>query len=359
MELNATIKKEIRQFKEMSLDLKQMETMLAGFCDSAGELSDGLRRINSSGGKRFRPMIAWICWKIAGKKGPIVPLMSMLELMHTASLIHDDIVDGADLRRGVTTINRQAGIPAAIRSGDYLLARAMELLKVYRGTGINEALSRVSELMCIGEMRGQDRIFKVDELTEHEYREYVFGKTAAFIAESCRSGAVAGGAPEHYSLSIWEYGKHLGLAFQMRDDYLDWVEDAGTGKAPLQDLRSGVMTLPVILAVNWISAGLAPDKLSSAVNNKNSVPSSAAPCSLTPDPLRSKTALNELLKKKTKSEEEIESILQAVKYAGTLEIAQNYISQESSLAESALDNIPGSPEKRALIQLAKSISEVK
>ena len=324
MELNATLKKEIRQFKEMSIALKQMESMLTGICDGAGELSQGLRRINSSGGKRFRPMIAWMCWKIAGKNGPIVPLMCMLELMHTASLIHDDIVDGAHVRRAAATINKQDGIPAAVRSGDYLLARAMELLKTYRGTGINEALSRVSELMCIGEMRQQGRMFEAEGLTEQEYREYVFGKTAAFIAESCRGGAVAGGASEHFSQSIWDYGNHLGIAFQMRDDYLDWVEEAGTGKVPLQDLRSGVMTSLVILAVN---------------------PGSAR--------------LNELLKKKTKSEEEIKSILQLVTYAGALEIAQGYISKECALAESALDNIPDSPEKSALTQLAKSISEVK
>ena len=324
MELNATIKKEIRQFKEMSTALKRMESMLAEFCGSAGELSEGLKRINSSGGKRFRPMLAWMCWKIAGGNGPIVPLMCMLELMHTASLIHDDIVDGAEVRRGVVTINKQAGIPIAVRSGDYLLARAMELLKTYRGTGINEALSRVSELMCVGEMRQQIRAFETDGLTENEYREYVFGKTAAFIAESCRGGAVAGGVPELYSQSIWEYGKHLGFAFQMRDDYLDWVEDAGTGKVPLQDLRSGVMTSLVILAVD-----------------------------------RGDDHLNELLKKKTKSEEEIKSILQLVRNTGALEIAQNYISQECSLAKSALDNIPDSPEKSALTQLAKSISEVK
>ena len=359
MELNAAIKKEIRQFREMSLALKNMESMLSDICAGAGELSDGLRRINSSGGKRFRPMIAWICWKIAGKTGPIVPLMCMLELMHTASLIHDDIVDCAELRRGVVTINIQSGIPAAVRSGDYLLARAMELLKIYRGTGINEALSRVSELMCIGELRQQNRMFETDGLTENEYREYVFGKTAAFIAESCRSGAVAGGAPEHVSQSIWEYGRHLGFAFQMRDDYLDWVEDAGTGKVPLQDLRSGVMTSLVILAMNQAGAGLAQDGLSSAADNMNSIPSSSAPCPLSPDPLRPKAALNELLKKRTKSEEETKSILQSVKYAGALEIAQSYISKECSLAESALGDIPDSREKSALTQLAKSISEVK
>ena len=324
MELNATLKKEIRQFREMSTALRRMETMLADFCGSAGGLSEGLMRINASGGKRFRPMIAWMCWKIAGENGPIVPLMCMLELMHTASLIHDDIVDGAEMRRGVVTISKQGGIPAAIRSGDYLLARAMELLKIYRGTGINEALSQVSELMCIGEINQQNRVFGADGLIESEYREYVFCKTAAFIAESCRSGAVAGGAPERDSQSIWEYGKHLGMAFQMRDDYLDWVEDAGTGKVPLQDLRNGSMTSLVILAVNQAGAHI-----------------------------------NELLIKNTKSEEEIKRILQLVRDAGVLEIAQSYITKECSLAVSALDNITDSPEKSALTQLAKSISEVK
>jgi len=324
MELKTALKKGAGQFREMSKDLESMEQMLADYCSGAGGLSEGLTRVNSSGGKRLRPMLAWICWSIAGKKGPVVPLMCMLELMHTASLIHDDIVDNADKRRGTETINKRSGIPAAVQSGDYLLARAMELLKIYRGTGINEALSQVSELMCIGELRQQERLFETGNSAEDDYREYIFGKTAAFIAESCRCGAIAGGAPEQTSQSMWEYGKHLGMAFQMRDDYLDWVEDAETGKTTLQDLRSGSMTLPLIVSVKQ-----------GIINSY------------------------ELINSKTKSEEDIQYILQLVRAAGALEIARGYIQQECSLAVGALRLCPEGPEKSALTQLANSISEVK
>lgn len=324
MNLDKTIKKGVGQFRGMSADIESMEQLLTEICNDAGELSEGLQRINSSGGKRFRPMLAWICWRMVGAKSEIVPLMCMLELMHTASLIHDDIVDNADMRRGAVTINKQSGIQTAIRSGDYLLARAMEFLKVYRGTGINEALSRVSELMCDGELRQQDRMFRIDSLTEAVYRDYIFGKTAAFIAESCRCGAVAGGATAEEAQSILEYGTHLGMAFQMRDDYLDWVPDAGTGKTPLQDLRSGVMTLPVILSVTGES-----------------------------------TELNELLKNDNKTEEEIQSIFQLVSNSGALYTAEGYMKKESDMAVEALKACPGGTERNALIQLAKSITEVK
>ncbi|MCL1828307.1 MAG: polyprenyl synthetase family protein [Oscillospiraceae bacterium] len=326
MELDLIIKHGVGRFSGMSGDLAAMERILEEACGSAGELSGGLRRINSSGGKRLRPMLAWICRHMSGEREPIVPLMCMLELMHTASLIHDDIVDGAHIRRGAVTINKQDGIKAAIRSGDYLLAEAMGFLKIYRGTGINEALSRVSELMSLGELRRQERLFETEGLCKEEYTDYIYGKTAALIAESCRCGATAGGASEDESLAILEFGRHLGMAFQMRDDCLDWTICAETGKAPLQDLRSGVMTLPVILA------------LENDINNEE---------------------LRELLIKRDKNEEEIQRVFQLVRSAGALETAQEYVRREYAPALEALTGSPDGPEKDALIQLAKSISEVK
>lgn len=324
MELDAIIKRGARQFRGMPEDLLAMEQMLRDVCDEAGELSEGLRLVNSSGGKRLRPMLAWLCWRMTGGRGPIVPLMTMLEIMHTASLIHDDIVDGAELRRGVPTINKRYGTLAAVRSGDYLLAKAMEILKIYRGTGINEALSGVSELMSLGELRQQDRLFRTDGLSMDGYIEFVYSKTAALIAESCHCGAVAGGASGEEHRPLLDYGIHLGIAFQMRDDYIDWIEDRGTGKAPLQDVRSGVMSLPIILALTQDNA-----------------------------------QLKQLLEKQTKSEEEITSIFRLVRSSGALEAAKSYVCKECALAAEALSNGPDGPEKDALMQLAKSISEVK
>ena len=119
--------------------------------------------------------------------------MCMLELMHTASLIHDDVVDDAPLRRGVETIHQTSGRHAAVQSGDFLLARAMEYLHLYRGTGINEALADISLQMCLGEFQQMEHLFHIKAQTQEIYFEQIRRKTAYLLATSCYTGAIAGG----------------------------------------------------------------------------------------------------------------------------------------------------------------------
>ena len=231
-------------------DLDAMERELRDICDGAGILADGLTRVNNSGGKRLRPLLARVCWTFGPGAGrAIVPLMMMLELMHTTSLIHDDIVDNASRRRGVETINHREGCSQAVRSGDYLLARAMERLKQYRGTGINEYLSFVAQEMCLGELDQNKDLFRARGMTEERYFARIRRKTALLMAAACRCGAVAGGSDETTAAALTEYGMALGVSFQLRDDILDWQASALTGKAPMRDLWSGVITLPGIYAM--------------------------------------------------------------------------------------------------------------
>ena len=231
-------------------DLDAMERELRDICDGAGILADGLNRVNGSGGKRLRPLLARVCWTFGfGAGRAIVPLMTMLELMHTTSLIHDDIVDGAVWRRGSETINHREGGPQALRSGDYLLARAMERLRQYRGTGINEYLSYVAQEMCLGELDQNAGLFRARDMTEDRYFSRIRRKTALLMAAACRCGAIAAGSDEKTAAALTEYGMALGMSFQLRDDILDWHVSAETGKAPLRDLRSGVITLPAIIAM--------------------------------------------------------------------------------------------------------------
>lgn len=234
----------------LASDLDAMERDLRDICSEGGMLAEGLTRINSSGGKRLRPLLARICWSIGtGAKRSIVPLMTMLELMHTASLIHDDIVDDAAQRRGTETISHREGRQQALRSGDYLLSRAMERLKLYRGTGINEHLSYVAQEMCLGELDQNAGLFRARDMTEDVYFSRIRRKTALLMAAACRCGAIAGGGDEKTISALTDYGEAIGMAFQIRDDILDWQKSAETGKAPLQDLRSGVITLPAIYAM--------------------------------------------------------------------------------------------------------------
>jgi geranylgeranyl pyrophosphate synthase len=232
--------------------LAATENELARLCDelSPGRMRDDLKRIIGAGGKRLRPSLAYICRHMRGPGGksmPIVPLMCMLELMHTSSLIHDDIVDGAEKRRGVAAINRSSGIGAAVRSGDYLLAKAMKRLRYYRGSGISEVLARVSEEMCLGELRQQRARYDADAQTESFYYTQSRCKTAVLLSASCYTGALAGGLPHAEARALGHFGERFGLAFQILDDILDYKAEEAFGSASGRDIGNGVLTLPILL----------------------------------------------------------------------------------------------------------------
>lgn len=305
-------------------DLDKMERRLLELCPGAGELGNGLSRVIGAGGKRLRPLLAWTCWHMAGGDMPIVPLMTMLELMHTTSLIHDDFVDCAETRRGVATISAGEGAAAAIRSGDYLLACAMDALEIYRGTGINEALSEVSQEMCLGELEQHAALFSSANTDTEQYFRRIKRKTAILMAESCRSGAIAGGGAGVAADVLWEYGLHLGMAFQLRDDLMDWDEKANSGKPPLKDLQNGVITLPVIYALESGDRGL---RLA--------------------------------VEKAAKSPEDIAFILERVRGCRALEASYEMIKKECGSAVYALSLLPDCAGKKSLLLLAKKLMEVK
>lgn len=308
--------------REMLSKVDDMEKTLLEMCEEAGPLRQGLERVTLSGGKRLRPMLACCAWSMTGREREILPLMCMLETMHTASLIHDDVVDGAKMRRGVATINTEKGDDAAVRSGDYLLSKAMELLKVYRGTGINEALSRVSQEMCLGELDQRAGRFKPGETTREDYFLRIRRKTAYLMRESCRCGALAGGADEKTLECLADYGEMLGIAFQIRDDLGD-IMDLDGGKTPLMDLRCGIATLPLIIAEELggedfirlerdIACGRAPDDM----------------------------------------------LLRALSRLGAEEKTKSELRGICALTEKALDPLPESDGKKALRLLCRNISEV-
>lgn len=297
----------------------EMERTLIGQCAGAGPYRAALEDLTRAGGKRLRPMLAWVCWHAAGGKMPIVPLMCMLETMHTASLIHDDFVDGALLRRGAATVNARFGGVAAMQSGDYLLARAMERLVTYRGTGINEALSAVAQEMCLGEIDQRADLFCPENVDIPRYFARIRRKTGLLMAESCRAGAVAGGADEETAEALRAYGEQLGLAFQLRDDLLDF-DPAGDGKAPLADLRSGVISMPLLLL---------------------------------PDGAR------RLLKKREKTPGELAFLAGEARRSGALRKTAEALKQSCAAACSALDALPPCAEISALRTLAQTLSEVK
>ncbi|KDD72871.1 polyprenyl synthetase, partial [Helicosporidium sp. ATCC 50920] len=176
-------------------------------------------------------------------------LSEITELIHVASLLHDDVIDGADTRRGAPAVNAVFGNKVAILAGDFLLARASVSLASLRDTRVIELMSRVLEHLVAGEIL-QLTVAPADALKTEHYLKKTYYKTASLLAHSCRSQAILGQASAQAQQAAEDFGTHLGLAFQIVDDVLDFTASADElGKPALNDLRSGLATAPVLLAL--------------------------------------------------------------------------------------------------------------
>ncbi len=323
--------KQIRELKplfgELQKVLEGLETELMDFqIPGRPEMEDGLKRLIGAGGKRLRPSLAWVCYRLGEEqKLPVLPLMCMLELMHTASLVHDDIVDNAALRRNVPTIHSQTNRRTAAESGDFLLGKAMEYLKIYRGTGINEILADVSAQMCRGEFSQMRNLYQTAGQNVETYLMQCRQKTAYLIAASCYCGAAAGGLEQAQKEALRAYGEGIGIAFQLKDDLLDFTADAEFGKKRGQDLRNGIFTLPVLYAFS-----------------KN------------PDP-----RMIQLAESREKTESDLEQLLTYVKDANGIEYTLERINAVTSEAISRLAVLPDGMPKQALIRIAEALDRRK
>jgi heptaprenyl diphosphate synthase len=208
------------------------------------------RDLLDHGGKRLRPALALL----AAEAGPggattALPFAAACEILHNATLIHDDVIDGAALRRGKPTVAARWGNRVALLAGDYLFARALTLVAQLGRPEVSVRLGRTVEHICQAEIEQIARAYDLS-YSEPEYLELVRRKSALLIAECCRSGALLGGAAENVVEAMFAYGQALGTAFQIADDILDVVAaDASLGKPTGQDIQLGLLTLPVLRAL--------------------------------------------------------------------------------------------------------------
>ena len=203
----------------------------------------------AGGGKRLRPMLTLASAALLDYAGTRhFKLAASVEFIHTATLLHDDVVDGSALRRGKAAANIIFGNPATVLVGDFLFSRAFELMVEDGSLKVLKILSHASAVIAEGE---------VDQLTaqrqiatsEERYLDIIGAKTAALFAAACRIAAVVAERPEADETALDDYGRNLGIAFQLVDDAIDYDSDADTmGKVRGDDFREGKMTLPVILA---------------------------------------------------------------------------------------------------------------
>jgi octaprenyl-diphosphate synthase len=222
--------------------LDRMQSEVALIPELAGHLIAG-------GGKRMRPMLTLASARLLDYPGARHhKLAAAVEFIHTATLLHDDVVDGSGLRRGRRTANIIWGNPASVLVGDFLFSRSFELMVEDGSLKVLRILSRASAVIAEGEVDQLTAQRRVDT-TEDHYLGIISAKTAALFAAACRIAAVAAERDEAVEGALDSYGRNLGVAFQLVDDAIDYASDTATmGKGVGDDFRDGKVTLPVILA---------------------------------------------------------------------------------------------------------------
>jgi len=203
--------------------------------------------IAGAGGKRLRPMLLLLAARLSGYRGPrSVRLGCVVELLHTATLIHDDVVDEAPLRRGRPSANAQWGDDASVLVGDHLYSKSFAMLVRDNDRAVMETLARATVSMTEAEVFQLERK-RSGVTTEADYLRIITQKTASFISACCRIGGLLGGLPAPRVDALTRYGVDIGVAFQISDDALDFSADQDRlGKAIGSDLREGKRTLPLI-----------------------------------------------------------------------------------------------------------------
>ncbi len=234
------VKDDVRRVEESFRDNINSDVKLVG---KVGEY------ILASGGKRFRPLIMLLCSKLFDYKGEShIDLAAVIEYIHTATLLHDDVVDNANLRRGKTTANEVWGDGASVLVGDYLLSRAFSLAVSNGNERVLKILSETTTRMAEGEVMQLLKHGDI-ETTEEEYLEVVTNKTAVLFAASSQVAAIVSGSTLDEEVALSGYGMGLGIAYQLMDDCLDYIStDKDLGKSICNDIREGKATMPLIRA---------------------------------------------------------------------------------------------------------------
>lgn len=211
--------------------------------------------LQSSGGKRLRPSMVLLSAKLVGSAGPCaIQLGAVVEMIHAATLVHDDVIDAAQTRRGRPSTNIKWGNHTCVLAGDWLYMQAFQIALRERNFQILDLLIGLTQMMVEGELLQLERIGRID-VTEADCMELVDRKTACLFSVCSKLGALAGGADSQMQEQLAEYAWNLGMAFQLVDDVLDFTAREKTlGKPVGGDLREGKVTLPLVYALERASA---------------------------------------------------------------------------------------------------------
>ena len=257
--MNSLKEKIISETEDLLADIEiAVRTNLNPYFDLVSDIAGHLL---FAGGKRLRPLLMILSAGICGNiKKDYATLSSMFEYLHTASLLHDDLIDGASIRRGKPVAHSIWGNSAAVLTGDFLLARSLSIAAKTDIPAIVEVIAEITEYMSQGEifqLMNKERL----DLSEKEYMEIIKCKTAVLFRGACKTGALIAGAAGDKEAALASYGMNLGIAFQMADDLLDYTSDSKLlGKEAGADIREGKLTLPVIYVLGKINSKEADSK---------------------------------------------------------------------------------------------------
>ncbi|WP_298217847.1 polyprenyl synthetase family protein [Halothiobacillus sp.] len=312
----------VDQIRELAApDMARVNTVIQTKLASDVALINQLSRyIIGAGGKRFRPMVLMLAAKALGGKSPWAAQMAaVVELIHTATLLHDDVVDESTLRRGRDTANALFGNAASVLTGDFLYSRAFEMMVEVQEPRVMAILAQATNRIAEGEVLQLMNMGDAD-VSEERYVDVIIRKTATLFAAATQLAAVLEGQPEEMEAELTAYGLHLGTAFQLIDDVLDYTGDeAHTGKHVGDDLAEGKPTLPLIIAMQ-----------------------------------RGDEATVALIRRAITEQDasDIQAICRAIEHTGALAYTAHLAQAEADRAKQAINAVPDSPFKEALLALA-------
>ena len=290
-------------------------------------LYDAASHLPMAGGKRLRPCISMIsCESVMGDVKRVMPFAVALELIHNFTLVHDDIMDKSHLRRNLPTVHIKFGEPTAILAGDLLFTKAFEVMHEISDDSsvfkrMNFGLVNCVREICEGQQLDME-FEKKKDVSEKEYLEMIRKKTAVMFKFSAEGGAILGGGKKEEIRALREYGEYLGLAFQIRDDYLDMSSDEGTlGKDTGNDNRNGKKTL---IAVRSISNAIGDDR----------------------------KLLEKIFGNVDASDQDVKRVYDLFKNMKSIEYAKNAALDYSNKAKVTLSMLDDSDAKQVLIELA-------
>jgi heptaprenyl diphosphate synthase len=310
----------------LNADLQLIEKELeASIQAEAAVLRQASLHLLQSGGKRIRPVFVLLGAKFGNYDIHLVKNVAVsLELIHTASLIHDDVVDDSYLRRGSETIKSRWDNRVAMYTGDYIFAQALEVMGRVNNPEAHQILAHTMVELCIGEIEQIKDKYNYSQNSRTYFRR-IKRKTALLIASSCQLGALTSGVEKDVCEKLFKFGYYVGMSYQITDDILDFTgSEKELGKPAGGDLHQGNITLPVLFAME------------------------------NPTLRKRITAVHE-----NSSHEELQTIISAIKTSGAIEKAVNVSDLYLKKAFAELETMPNIPAKKALSEIAKNIGKRK